>query len=256
MMRMLTGARAANRGCSVRCPQRIGVSVAKRGVLSAETADATTRELRAIDVDDFTGIRPILGGSDQPGTHRIFANVAPFFAIRLIAPEQAIEKPRLPKRSQLLARNRQRLVTRSGERTVQVPLQSVDPITERNFTSSTEAHEQVYVIRHDDIPANADALFTSSPAVLGKTAMKVRGRKEVAASVSVEGDKEQRRIVFPKYSLEPRRLTLALLLHGRGCSVRCPQRTSLHVSDTVGPLGTADATTSTLTSGAKAAIHS
>jgi hypothetical protein len=33
---------------------------------------------------------------NEAGTHRVFANVFPFFSNRLLAPEKAIETPRLP----------------------------------------------------------------------------------------------------------------------------------------------------------------
>ena len=83
--------------CSLRCPQRTRAAAESCG-LSAETADATTGELHAIDVDDFARVRPIFRPGDEFGALGILANVIPFRTVRYVIPEQTIEKSRLPKR--------------------------------------------------------------------------------------------------------------------------------------------------------------
>ena len=213
----------------MRCPQRTGLRENSRAGKSAETTDATT--LCAIDADDLAGVWPILGTRDEAGPDRILADVIPFSRVGLIAAQQMIEKPRLPERSQRLARQSNRLVACSQKNAVKAALQSFDPLTKSDFAPGSQSHEQVHVIRHEDITPDARTVLRGSPAIILEGGVKPGRCQQTAPRVSIKREEEKRRVVFLKHTLEPRRFALALLLHEKRCRVRCPQRTSLSECD-------------------------
>ena len=59
--------------------------------------DTTPYPLRAVDINHFALIRPILWRFNQSGTHGILSNVIPLLRITFIIAQQMIEKTGLPK---------------------------------------------------------------------------------------------------------------------------------------------------------------
>jgi hypothetical protein len=216
--------------CSVRCPQRIGCD---RGMRAFAI-------LSAVDDHDLTGVRPIVRVQDQATSNGILANIIPFLAVRFIGSQHMIVKSRLPKRMQLLAPDAGWARTFPEQSNVQPPLQSFNPSAECQRAPDSEAHKQVNMIRHDDIAANADVMSRGASSVFQEETMDSFGREDGSPQMRIKRYEVQRRIVFLKDTVEPRRFSFARGEHSRRCNARCHHRTSLRSGD---PLATADATT-------------
>jgi hypothetical protein len=226
--------------CSVRCPQRTK-RISPESNSRLRTAHATT--LHSIDCYDLSGVGPIVSIEHQTGTKRIVPNVTPFFAIRFIVSHHVIVKSGLPKRPQSLATDPRILETRRDQRGIQSALQSFDPFTHGQLSADAETDKQMNVVRHNDVPTNADPMMRSACTKGRKTPVDTFRCKNRAAQMRVERHEIKRRIVFLEDALQPRRFALALGEHDQRCSLGDPQRTRTIPRGSNSPLRTADATT-------------
>ena len=133
-------------------------------------------------------------------------------------------------------------------------LQPLDPFTQCATAARTQAHEQMDVLRHDDVPPDANAVFGCSAAIIDEGTVNVASCEERTPPVSIESNEENWRAVFLKDPIQARRFRFPVLVHAKRCSVRCPQRTSLLCSvrclsanvlmraKQIDPLRTADST--------------
>jgi hypothetical protein len=218
------------RCCSVRCPQRTASRVATSHVLSAETADATALLVcrsRPIDSHDFSRVRPVFCTSDESSTDGVLEDVIPFHRVALFTSQQAVVKAWLPEGCELLANDAHRLSARGGQRAVEVPFQSFHPVAQSDVASCAHAEKEMYVIRHDHVPTNTDAILRGASAVIGECIVHRGVRKNRLSPMRVEREEVNRRVEALEDKLEARWLTLDHPLHRRCCSVRSPQRTSL-----------------------------
>jgi hypothetical protein len=254
--------------CSVRCRQRTGVlrSESKSPLTTADattTANALSRPFQArrcsvrchqrtkgcaalsdtIDHHDFSGVRPVVHVQNKTGPDRILADVIPFLAVRFVVSQNVIVKAGLPKRPQLLTGDRRRRQAVSEQCDIQTAFQSFDPFTEPQTASDSKADEEVNVVGHDDITADADVASGRAFAITNERSVDGLRGEHGLPQMGVERHEVKRRIVFLKHTLQPWRLSFASGEHATHCSVRCRPRTRTLVSDSKSPLTTADATT-------------
>jgi len=100
--------------------------------------------LSSIDINDFAGVRLIVGVDDKIGANRVLADVIRFSIVACIVAQQMIEKAGLP--FELFA-NRSEPVRNAA-------LQAFHPVAQSEIVRT--AHEEMNVIRHDDITADGN----------------------------------------------------------------------------------------------------
>jgi len=97
--------------------------------------------------EHFALTRPIFWSFDQPRTHRVLPYVLPFQPVRFRRTKNVIEKAFLPERS---------LVTLLPQRLCQRDLENLHP-SRKAKPFRRDCHEEVEVVRHQDVAPNEDA---------------------------------------------------------------------------------------------------
>lgn len=215
--------------CSVRCPQRTGLAAALSPGESAGTADATALSFsasRSIDADDFSGEWPVFCANDETGAHGILEHVVPFVGVALVATQEVIVKSWLPERREPLTSHSHAVGTGSEEGTIQVSLQSFDPLAQSDRARGPEADEKMDVIGHGHVATDTYTELRRSFTINDKRIMHRDAGKDALSPMGVEGHEENRRVESLEDQLEPRWLSFDHSPHRKCCSVRCPQRTS------------------------------
>ncbi len=100
-------------------------------------------QLRTVDVNDLSLVRPIFRATHQACAHRVFAHIFPFLRVAFVSAQHVIEESFLPN---LYVSSRQH------NRFAQRLLGHSNPSPQNEIRSAT--NKQMYIIRHDHIATN------------------------------------------------------------------------------------------------------